>query len=74
MVNTKKIIYKNIEQFSYSNVINSNFTKIDTLSVFSVKWIDSLTTVDTREKERSVLEEWLKEKLKLDTLEVRGMN
>jgi len=55
-------------------VINSNFSKIDTLSVFSVKWIDSLTTIDSREKERSVLEEWLKEKLKLDTLVVKRLN
>lgn len=69
-----KIIYKNIERFSFSNVINSNFSKIDTLSVFSVKWIDSLTTIDSREKERSVLEEWLKEKLKLDTLVVKRLN
>jgi hypothetical protein len=69
-----KIIYKNIEQFSYSNVINSNFIKIDTLSVFSIKWIDSLSTIESREKERGVIQEWLKEKLKLDTLVVKRLN
>jgi len=69
-----KILYKNVEQFSYSNVINSNFTKIDTVSVFSIKWIDSLTTVESRENQSRVLQEWLKEKLKLDTLVVKRIN
>ncbi len=69
-----KINYENIEQFSYSTVINSNFSKIDTLSVFSVKWIDSLTNTNTREKEREKLERWLREKLDLDTLVVRRVN
>ncbi|VAV83795.1 Integral membrane protein [hydrothermal vent metagenome] len=69
-----KINYENIEQFSFSNVIESNFSKIDTLSVFSVKWIDSLTSIDTREKEREKLERWLREKLDLDTLVVRRVN
>jgi uncharacterized hydrophobic protein (TIGR00271 family) len=69
-----KINYENIQQFSFSNVIASNFSKIDTLSVFSVKWIDSLTNTDTREKEREKLERWLREKLDLDTLVVRRVN
>lgn len=69
-----KIIYENVEQFSYSNVINSNFSKIDTLSVFSVKWIDSLTNNESREKERKKLEKWLREKLDLDTLIVKRVN
>ncbi len=69
-----KINYENIQQFSFSNVIASNFSKIDTLSVFSVKWIDSLTNTDTREKEREKLERWLREKLDLDTLVVRRLN
>jgi uncharacterized hydrophobic protein (TIGR00271 family) len=69
-----KINYENIQQFSFSNVIESNFSKIDTLSVFSVKWIDSLTNTNTREKEREKLERWLREKLDLDTLVVRRVN
>jgi uncharacterized hydrophobic protein (TIGR00271 family) len=69
-----KINYESIEQFSFSNVIASNFSKIDTLSVFSVKWIDSLTNTNTREKEREKLERWLREKLDLDTLVVRRLN
>jgi uncharacterized hydrophobic protein (TIGR00271 family) len=69
-----KINYETIEQFSYSSVINSNFTKMDTLSVFNVKWVDSLTNEAARTKDRNKLEKWLKLKLKLDTLVVKRVN
>ena len=66
-----KINYEHIDQFSYANVIQSNFTKMDTLAVFTVKWNDSLTTKESRAKEKTKLENWLKLKLKLDTLVVQ---
>ena len=69
-----KINYETIEQFSYANIINSNFTKMDTLAVFSVKWIDSLTTEETKLKDKGKLEKWLKLKLKLDNLVVKSLN
>ena len=69
-----KINYETIEQFSYSSVINSNFIKMDTLSVFSVKWIDSLTKEPARIKDKEKLEKWLKLKLNLDTLVVNRVN
>ncbi|MFD1615394.1 DUF389 domain-containing protein [Gelatiniphilus marinus] len=69
-----KINYEAIEQFSYANVINSNFKKTDTITVFSVKWIDSLTKEPAREKEKVKLEKWLKLKLDLDTLVVKRVN
>ncbi len=69
-----KINYETIDQFSYSNVITSNFTKIDTLSVFSVKWVDSLTKEPNRIKDKEKLEQWLKLKLNLDTLVVKRIN
>jgi len=66
-----KINYENLDEFSYANVINSNFKKIDTISVFSVKWNDSLSTEESIIKDKTRLEKWLKFKLKLDTLVVR---
>ncbi len=69
-----KINYETIEQFSYANVINSNFTKMDTISVFSVKWVDSLAKEDLRIKDKDKLEKWLKLKLNLDTLVVKRIN
>lgn len=68
-----KINYENIEQFSYSNVIRSNYTKIDTISVFAAKWYDSLSTRDIIVKDKDKLERWLKVKLDLDTLVVKQM-
>ncbi|WP_185956515.1 DUF389 domain-containing protein [Changchengzhania lutea] len=65
--------YETIEQFSYANVINSNFSKMDTLPVFSVKWKD-VTKEDLRKKDQAKLEKWLKIKLKLDTLVVDRLN
>lgn len=69
-----KINYETIEQFSYANVINSNFSKMDTLSVFSVKWVDSLTKEPARIKDKEKLEKWLKLKLELDTLVIKRIN
>lgn len=69
-----KINYETIEEFAYSSVINSNFKKIDTLSVFTVKWNDSLAKEAIRVKDKAKLEKWLKLKLKLDTLVVKRLN
>ena len=69
-----KINYESIEQFSYANVINSNFSKMDTLSVFSVKWIDSLANETVRKNDKAKLEKWLKLKLDLDTLVINRVN
>lgn len=68
-----KINYENLEQFSYSNVINSNFSKIDTLNVFTLKWNDSLAE-DIVLNDNRKLEAWLKFKLKLDTIVVKQVN
>ena len=66
-----RINYENLEQLSYSTVITSNFTKIDTLSVFYAKWNDSLATEEFVVKEKDKLERWLKLKLSLDTLVIK---
>ena len=65
-----KVNYETIESLSYANVISSNFRKMDTLSVFTIKWVDSLTKEETRKKDKDKLEKWLKIKLNLDTLVV----
>lgn len=66
-----KILFKNISRLSYSNVVTTNFSKIDTISVFSVSWNDSDMNPDQKEKERKNLEEWLRYQYKdLDSLRV----
>jgi len=69
-----KINYENIEHLSYSNQLSSNFKKTDTVSVFRVKWFDSIATKKLVAKEKDKLERWLKVKLDLDTLVVRSLN
>jgi uncharacterized hydrophobic protein (TIGR00271 family) len=62
------INYSEIDEFSYSNILKSDFKSIDTVSVFYVKWNDTL--VDEMDIiNRSIqLEKWLKYKLNLDTI------
>ena len=68
VVNEAKINYEKLASISYSKRIKSNFSKIDTLAIFSFKWIDSLTTEESIKTDTNKLRKWLKVKLKLDTL------
>jgi len=65
-----RINYENLESLSYSKTLVSNFQKIDTLSLFTTKWVD---TVDSAiiAKDRTRLYTWLKYKLNVDTLVVK---
>lgn len=69
-----EINYETIEEFSYANVINSNFKKLDTLSVFYVKWNDKKANASIKEKDGNRLYKWLNQKLKLDSIVVRSLN
>jgi uncharacterized hydrophobic protein (TIGR00271 family) len=64
-----KIIYKNLNSFSFSNRITTNFDKTDTLSVFYVSWSED-TRRKQREEDMANIAEWLKFQLNLDTLRV----
>ena len=66
-----KINYEAVKTISFSNVINSNFKKIDTITVFGVKWNDSLISNTDIPKKQKQLEQWLKVKYNLDTLIVK---
>ncbi|GAB1857497.1 TIGR00341 family protein [Flavobacteriaceae bacterium MHTCC 0001] len=69
-----KINYDKVESISFSKVIMSNFKKMDTITVFEVKWIDSLSNERLKKEERNKLEKWFKHKLSIDTLVVRRLN
>lgn len=70
LVREAKINYENLRAVSYSKRITSDFSKIDTLNMFSFQWVDSLTTPEQKEKDLRKLSVWFKDKLKLDTLVV----
>ncbi|MGJ5643460.1 DUF389 domain-containing protein [Formosa sp. S-31] len=69
------INYKNLDQFSYSPVITSNFEKTDTVPVFAVRWKkDAKLKKSEIQDQKETLEKWLKYKLKLDTLVVKQVS
>ncbi len=65
------INYSEIDEFSYSNILKSDFKSIDTVSVFYVKWNDSLVNEVDISAKSSQLERWLKYKLNLDSIVIK---
>ena len=65
------INYSEIDEFSYSNILKSDFKSIDTVSVFYVKWNDSLVNEIDIISKSSQLEKWLKYKLNLDSIIIK---
>ncbi len=64
-----KINYGNIETFSYSNKITTNFKTTDTLPVVNIRWKRNVSSKE-RKADLKKIEAWIKFKLKLDTLQV----
>jgi len=62
-----KINYNEIKKISYSNRVSTNFTTIDTLPVINVVWNENIPD-DVKKEDMAKLEEWLKYRLKIDTL------
>ena len=71
LLNEVNINYSEIDEFSYSNFLKSDFKSIDTISVFYVKWNDSLVDEMDIIKKSIQLEKWLKYKLNLDSMEIK---
>jgi uncharacterized hydrophobic protein (TIGR00271 family) len=64
-----KINYENIETFSFSNKITTNFKITDTLPVINIRWKNSVP-VKERRADLKKIESWIKFKMKLDTIDV----
>ncbi len=64
-----RINYTDIETFSYSSKITTNFKKTDTLPVINIKWKKGISSKARREQMER-LETWLKFRMKLDTISV----
>ncbi|MCG2419206.1 DUF389 domain-containing protein [Aequorivita sp. F47161] len=64
-----KINYENIETFSFSNKITTNFKTTDTVPVINVRWKKNVSSKE-RKAELKKIEAWLKFKMKFDTLQV----
>lgn len=62
-----QINYEGLKSISYANRISTNFRTIDTITVFTTQWYDSIPNTN---KQFDKLKIWLKTRLDLDTLEV----
>ena len=71
LVKELNINYSEIDEFSYSNILKSDFKSIDTVSVFYVKWNDNLVNELDIISKSSQLEKWLKYKLNLDSIIIK---
>ena len=67
--NEAKVIAESLEELSYSDVIKTDFKRIDTVRIFHFKWYDSIPLTVVK-KEEPVLKKWLQTRLQLDTLRV----
>lgn len=68
-----KINYKELEAVYFSDRIYTNFNQIDTVKVFELKWYDSIPQAEIQ-KSLPRINEWLRLKLKGDTLVVKNLN
>ena len=64
-----RIIYEDMVKMSYYNRIETDFTKIDSIPVFSIQWKEEIDTMAIQQQELK-LYLWLKTRLKLDTLTI----
>ncbi|MFD0862741.1 DUF389 domain-containing protein [Sungkyunkwania multivorans] len=59
-----KVLYgESIRSIAFSNVIRSDFNRIDTIPTFVLTWKDNLPSDTTKEREKKKIEEWLKLKV-----------
>ncbi|MFD1096854.1 DUF389 domain-containing protein [Salegentibacter chungangensis] len=68
-----RINYENIKELGYSNQIITNFSETDTIPTFIVSWQDGISNKQRIEQEER-FENWLRVRLKLDTLSVKTVN
>jgi len=60
-----QINYEGLKSLSYANRISTNFRTIDTITVFTTEWYDSIPNTN---KQFDKLKIWLKTRLDLDTI------
>ncbi len=65
-----KVNYDNLESLGFSRTIKTDFSKIDTIPVFEVKWKD-ISNQGKVEEDTKKLNNWLKLRLKDSTIQVK---
>lgn len=67
-----EINYSDLRQVSFAREFRSNFKKIDTVNILSVKWKVKVKRRDQNRQEKK-LKEWMELRLKLNNLEIRQL-
>ena len=67
-----KINYSGLKQVSFARELVSDFEKIDTSNVITVKW-KALVNKRQRRSQEKKLKEWMQVRLKLNNIEVREL-
>jgi hypothetical protein len=65
-----RVNYTNVNTISFANTLRTNFSVIDTIPVFSVKWNQNLSRAQ-KNRQQEQLRKWLNLRLELDNVEVR---
>ena len=65
-----EVNYENLRFLSFSRIIRTDFSKIDTLPIFEVKWKENVKEKDLKEDSEKLLA-WLKLRLKDSTIQLR---
>ena len=60
-----RINYSGLKDISYAKVVQTDFSTLDTITVFRTHWFDS---IPESAQQQILLEKWLKTRLELDTL------
>jgi uncharacterized hydrophobic protein (TIGR00271 family) len=68
-----KINYTEIQEMSYANNLVTNFSSIDTIPTFNVRWSPNMEE-KARKLAMTKLEQWLQVRLALDTVAVRALD
>lgn len=69
IVQEAKVNYEFLREIGFSSVVKTNFEKTDTISLFMVKWSDSISN-EVLLKDQKRLTDWLKIKLGDDKIQV----
>ncbi|WP_295178202.1 DUF389 domain-containing protein [uncultured Christiangramia sp.] len=67
-----KINYEDIEEIGYSNLMTTNFQKTDTIPTFTVTWDRDLRG-DKLKVQQDKFGQWMKVRLKLDTVAIKNV-
>lgn len=68
-----QINYEGLKEISYSNEVKTNFTTIDTIPVFTIKWKDSISS-EFKAIEFNKIQQWLKLKLDNRKMDIKQLN